>query len=518
MKISNLKYLLIFGILASYKFYSITNAEVCLQILRNKNEFESAMYYSGRIRKWNETTKEFDHFESLTGNGTLVCTVDYLDNITGQEVIVGVDTMQPYVEKVTNDTIDGYIGNIWNLLEETLKFKSTYKNGTGHELDLFSSSGCNVFLGAATIDKYYGGYYHYNHQLTTISYSLYTREVAARVSMWWYIRIFRPDLWIATMFYIVGISGVLFGMYRLKKKACSNYNESNNEFSELSFNFLCVLGSITGQGVQNLPSSWSMRCLILTSLTMSVLITCGFNSTLMSHLSISGTIMPFNDLQSIYLNGRGSYSICVRSKDGPGDYLKQIEKNISEKGIQIDNIINRPNCPNMDDKQDFKSKLCDKDKRIYFEAPEIFLSVYREVKHKCNIVKVAEHIQTRRISFLATTSWPLLNFRTAGILNYFEHKFISREFPDTYNSKFSSEVVTFEHIQLIFLGLCIMFIVSAIICIAENIWIRLANNSKVQRRRLSYKKRQKKFILPKIYINDNTFKLPIRIDDFHNIN
>lgn len=93
MKISNLKYLLIFGILTSYKFYSVTNAEVCLQILRNKNEFESAMYYSGRIRKWNEATKEFDHFESLTGNGTLVCTVDYLDNITGQEVIVAVDTV-----------------------------------------------------------------------------------------------------------------------------------------------------------------------------------------------------------------------------------------------------------------------------------------------------------------------------------------------------------------------------------------------------------------------------------------
>ncbi|KAH0555138.1 uncharacterized protein LOC123263297 isoform X1 [Cotesia glomerata] len=518
MKISNLKYLLIFGILASSKFYSVTNAEVCLQILRNKNEFESAMYYSGRIRKWNEATKEFDHFESLTGNGTLVCTVDYLDNITGQDVIVAVDTMLPYVEEGTNGTVDGYIGSIWNVLEESLKFKSKYKNGTGYKLDIFFSGGCNVLLGPVIIDKYYGGHCQYSHQLTTISYSLYTREVAARVSMWWYIRIFRRDLWFATIFYIVGISGVLFGMYRLKKMACSNYIESNNEFAEWSFNFLCVLGGITGQGVQNLPSSWSLRCLILTSLIISVLITCGFNSTLMSHLSISGTMMPFNDLHGIYLNGHGSYSICVRSKDGPGIYLKQMERNWTEMGFHIDNIMNRLNCPKMEDKQDIKSKLCDKDKRIYFEAPEIFLSVYREVKHKCNIVKVAEHIQPRKISFLATTSWPyrklinkyLLKFRTAGILNYFEHKFISREFPDTYDSKFSSEIVTFEHIQLIFMGLCIMYIVSAIICIAENIWVAFANNNKVQRiisrSQLSHKMRQKKFMLPKIYINDNTFK------------
>lgn len=70
-----------------------TNAEVCLQILKNAKELKHAMYYPGRIRKWNEKTHEFDHFEALNDNGSLVCTVDYSDDIKDKEVIVAVDTV-----------------------------------------------------------------------------------------------------------------------------------------------------------------------------------------------------------------------------------------------------------------------------------------------------------------------------------------------------------------------------------------------------------------------------------------
>ncbi|XP_008561037.1 uncharacterized protein LOC103580893 [Microplitis demolitor] len=488
------------------------------------------MYYPGRIRKWNEKTHEFDHFEALNDNGSLVCTVDYSDDIKDKEVIVAVDTMLPYVTEENNYTnVSGYIGSIWNTLEETLEFKTKFKKTGELSVDEFLKGSSNVWLSAASIDKYFGGHCHYSHQIMTISYSLYARAVAARVSMWWYARIFQPELWAVTILYIIGISSFLFGMYRLKKMACSNFVECNNEFSGISFNFLCVLGGITGQGIQKLPSSWSLRFLILTSLTMGVLITCGFNSTLMSHLSIQSSRMPFTDLTDIYFNGRGSYSICVRRNDAPEAYLRnfeeQIKKNMSELGIEWHNIINRK-CPEMDNKQTLRSALCENGKLIYFEAPEIFLSAYREVKHLCSIVKIDGNIQPRKIAFLVTTSWPyrklinkyLMKFRTAGILNYFEKKFISREFPDTTESKFSSEVVMFEHIQLVLWGLCIMYVVSATICIIENIWFRFTNISKIQRimsRRRSTYRRTQKIILPMIYVNNNALKLPMRVNNLH---
>lgn len=111
-----------------------------------------------------------------------------------------------------------------------------------------------------------------------------------------------------------------------------------------------------------------------------------------------------------------------------------------------------------------------------------------------------------------------MKFRTAGILNYFEKKFISREFPDTTESKFSSEVVMFEHIQLVLWGLCIMYVVSATICIIENIWFRFTNISKIQRimsRRRSTYRRTQKIILPMIYVNNNALKLPMRVNNLH---
>lgn len=49
--------------------------------------------------------------------------------------------------------------------------------------------------------------------------------------------------------FLIGVTCLLFVMFRIKKAMCHNYIEGNNEFAAVSFVLLCVLGGVTGQGM-----------------------------------------------------------------------------------------------------------------------------------------------------------------------------------------------------------------------------------------------------------------------------
>ncbi|XP_034950228.1 glutamate receptor ionotropic, delta-1-like [Chelonus insularis] len=442
------------------------------------------------IRIWDKRTNEFATLEYLKDNGFLhhVCSVDFSDDIYGAPVRVAINTMYPYVFGDDTDNLRGYIGAIWSALEDTFEFRSIYTKTNRSMGDAFMGGAYDVSLRAVAITSYRAGHYSYTHQIATNTYSLFTLSEGARVSAWWYAKIFRPALWAMTFVSLLVIALLLFIMYRLKKALCTNYIECNNELSAPSFIFLCVVGGITGQGMQKIPSSWSLRCLIITSLLTGVLTSCGFSSTLTSHLAIKSSTVPISNLKDIVRER--THSLCFRKKSAP--YSLFSTKNIADSPLapEWEDIVNTPNCPNMENSDEVLNKLCEP-KLVYLETPVSLLRVYQQVNHLCEIVKAPEPTLQVKIGFSMATSWPyrklinkyLMRLRAGGILKYFEKKWIPQEFPDGTEHKLIFQPVEQGHMRLIFIGLCIMFVISAIICILENIWFRFQRSSEITRRK-----------------------------------
>lgn len=68
----------------------LTKAEVCVQILRDSKLYPGLWQNPARIRKWDVKKKEFVLFEAFKMNGTLICSVDYNDNIAGKNIHVSI--------------------------------------------------------------------------------------------------------------------------------------------------------------------------------------------------------------------------------------------------------------------------------------------------------------------------------------------------------------------------------------------------------------------------------------------
>lgn len=92
----------------------------------------------------------------------------------------------------------------------------------------------------------------------------------------------------------------------------------------------------------------------------------------------------------------------------------------------------------------------------------------------------------------------LVRLHSSGILKYLEKKWISRESPDSTDHKFSFKPVEHAHIRFIFLGLCFFIIISAVLCVFENVWYNLSTQIA---KSLKVRKKQKLLKVPTIIGN-----------------
>lgn len=64
-------------------------------------------------------------------------------------------------------------------------------------------------------------------------------------------------------------------------------------------------------GFQKIPKSLSLRLIVLSSLLMSILISCGFSSTLTSCLANKGNFVSLTNLEDIAM--KRTHSLCIRN-------------------------------------------------------------------------------------------------------------------------------------------------------------------------------------------------------------
>ncbi|XP_023289183.1 uncharacterized protein LOC105696466 [Orussus abietinus] len=485
---------------------ALTRAEMCLRILKNKSDYPAILRIPGRIRKWNSTTKQFELLEALALNRSAICSVQYTNDMRGKTITVATDMMLPYVMINANNTkVSGYIGDVWTTLEETLKFKTIYRKEGLEMFQLLFQGRVDAVLAASAIHSYSAGYYTYSTPVTTSSYALFVQPEGSTVSKWWYSNIFSYGLWLTTFLSALFLAATIMMTYSIKKITCKDYVDCDDELAAPSFNLLCVLGGISGQGFQKLPTCWSLRVIVISSLLMGMLLSCGFSSTLTSSLASKGVSLPLTSLQDVSM--KRTHSLCIRNDSTAYLHLTTDWSPLGELRPEWKGLVNN-GCPDMRNRKNLASELCQPG-MVYLEAPDVFFSVYQKVRNKCSIVQIPGVYWRLKLAILHARAAKhrhlindyLLRLRSVGILTYLEKKWISKELHhDSTNQQWRSfSPVEYEHIHVISLGLFAMMIISVIICIAENIYFILTSAKKKQLTIPRIVKTRRQITSPRLY-------------------
>ncbi|GAB1862256.1 hypothetical protein CAJAP_03335 [Camponotus japonicus] len=452
--------------------------EICLRFLRNSQETKIIWRKPGYVWRWNAITEEFEQLEALKWNDTAFCSVDTINDMRGRTLVVATDFMNPYII-MNKNKVTGLIGDTWMALEEALKFKTIYRRARQPATATLMNGDTHALLIAMVMYSYTSSYYAYSVPLTTNSYALFVKSEGAIVTKWWYINVFSHNLWLASLISVICIAFSIMGIYRVKKLIYVNYKEWNDELSSLSFNFLYVLGGMTGQGFEKIPRSWSLRLIILSFLIMGMLLSCEFCSTLTSYLANKGESVPLTSLEDVAM--KRTHSLCIRTDSSAYRYFTV--DGLEEGDLQAvwKGLVNN-DCPDMKDGTTFASKLCQSG-FVYLEAPAIFLPIYHKVEHNCHMIQLPNTYWSLRLVFIHARisqyrrliDTYLMRMRSAGIFSYLEKKWIPKETYSRSNYLQSSDFqpVEYMHIYLTVYFFFMMIIISVFICILENVWYKL---------------------------------------------
>ncbi|KAL0099167.1 hypothetical protein PUN28_020027 [Cardiocondyla obscurior] len=451
-------------------------AETCIKLLQNKEEIRILRRRPGHVLLWNAITGEFEQLEALKSNNSAFCSVDTIYDLRGRTLVVATDSMHPYIiPDVKKNEVTGIIGDAWTILEQALKFKTINQKTRRSIIATLMNGDIHTLLIATAMYMYSTSYYSYSVPFTTTSYALFVQSEGMIDIKWYYVNTFSHGLWLALFASIICIACSVVTVYRIKKFIHVNYEECDDELSSLSFNLLHVLGF---QGFQKIPRSLSLRLIILSSLVMGMLMTCGFSSTLTSCLANKGNSVSLTNLEDVMM--KRTHSLCIRNDSTA--YVHFTVDKLPDSDLQTHwkELLNS-DCPDMRDREALPSKLC-RPGFAYLEAPAIFLPIYHKVQHECDIVQLPENYWSLKLTFLHARAARhrklidryLMRMRSAGILNYLEKKWISQPIYRTsnYHQSNSFHPVEYKHIRLTNLYFFAMIIISTFICILENIWYK----------------------------------------------
>ncbi|XP_035742265.1 uncharacterized protein LOC118450555 isoform X3 [Vespa mandarinia] len=453
-------------------------AEICLRLLKNKEESRILQKSPGRIWRWDSIAENFVPLEALKSNNGLVCSVDFVKDLAMKSITVVADNMNPYIIINANQSqVTGFIGDVWMTLEETLKFTTIYRRAGSSAGWTLTNGRAHALLEATVIYSYTSGYYTYSVPITTNYYALFVQSEGTRVSTWWYASIFSRNLWRVTGLFIVCIVFIIMGINALRKTICKFDIECDDEFSSLSFVFLYVLSGISGQGCQKIPLSWSLRLTILSFLFMGMSLFCGFSSTLTSYLTIGITSVPLTSLKDVA--EKRTHSLCVRNNSGA--YIHFTVNGLREEDLMPEwkDLVNK-DCPDTMNMLTIGSNLCTPG-FVYLEGPDIFLSIYQQVLNQCHYVQLPQPYWILKLAFQHARSSKyrkiidlyLMRLRSVGILDYLEKKWIKKEQNILIQPQWTDfRAVEYGHIHIVFSMLSIAALFSVLICVLENIFYR----------------------------------------------
>ncbi|XP_024937534.1 uncharacterized protein LOC107264500 isoform X2 [Cephus cinctus] len=290
----------------------VVKGELCIRLLNNDAEFDAILNIPGRLWRWNSVDTKFEMIEALKYNRSAICSIKEVRDIQRQTITVIADMMPPYIMlDEHSDAVTGYIGEVWTILQKKLKFKTFFERANPASGRSLVNGKADEILAATAIHTSAASYFAYSTPVATSSYSLFILSDGSGVSTWWYIKIFSIRLWLTIIMFMIVIWGVVVLNYVLRRSVYSRTCDRHADSVMPPINFITILGGVTGQGFPRMPTSWSLRLLVLSILIMGMLIAVEFNSTLTSFLTIKGTSLPISNLEDVVK--KKTHSLCLRN-------------------------------------------------------------------------------------------------------------------------------------------------------------------------------------------------------------
>ncbi|XP_039287900.1 uncharacterized protein LOC120352218 [Nilaparvata lugens] len=251
-------------------------------------------------------------------------------DIVGRNFKVIVEEVPPYIitSKSENGTlsINGYIGDIWNILQEELKFTSTFYmlNITEGKAALQNGT-YDIMLNPTTLSSQ--DIYDIDHSMPIMSswYKLFMRLKEGQGSSSSYILAWSRDLWLAFVGTVIVITIFMWGISSFRRfceiEKCDTSNGLGHKLplrdertNQLSFSccLLFVLGSVTqrGFGLRESPTATSLHVVAVLSLLFGLLMQTSYSAALVSRLAVLKTDQGVEKLSDI--SARKSHSLCIR--------------------------------------------------------------------------------------------------------------------------------------------------------------------------------------------------------------
>jgi hypothetical protein len=232
--------------------------------------------------------------------------------------------------------IDGYLGELFVLLQEKLKFNFTL---TEHEADCWGSNTGNgtyncMFgklqsgqsswsLAESTETEERSLTFDFSRPLFQQPKRILTRRPLEDLNGASYIAVFTDQFWLVLFISALVLSSMLYWILKCGSKSKNNLN---NSFSEAICFTLLSLGC---RELTALKASCSGKILILIILCWGFLISCSYNAILTSTLAVSKITPTIRSLDDL-LNSK-EYNLVLRRAGSTTDYFKNAPNDTTGK-------------------------------------------------------------------------------------------------------------------------------------------------------------------------------------------
>ncbi|XP_066246425.1 uncharacterized protein [Euwallacea similis] len=261
----------------------------------------------------------------------------FYNSIKGSVVQVLAHSMDSYLIIDSNTSyLKGFLGDIWNILEEVLGFRSNitkvrFDNGR----DMIKRREADVFLAALVYTKnttkmrfsqpFIRTWYHLYFKLPEEKPADYLHFKAINLKLWIYILslfvLITICLWITTFI----ISKTVPGLER---------------FSSISTYFLGVISAFFNTGYDLRLRSFTARLLILLTLIFGVFCYYALSASLVASLAVMDRKMPFTALNQ--LADQQIFSLCLRNITFVYDNFTNLNHELLPQWV---NVVNTEYCP-----------------------------------------------------------------------------------------------------------------------------------------------------------------------------
>ncbi|XP_069675203.1 probable glutamate receptor [Periplaneta americana] len=231
-------------------------------------------------------------------------------------------SIQPYnKEKDGSCRISGYIGDMWQLLEELMDFKtnitppvdmawgSINNNGDWNGMvALLQKHQVDVAINAFMMTSERSDVMDFTTPIHLSKFFMFVQEPRAVQSDWrGHIRPFTGKLWGAVLVMMV-LMAVSLSVSRTPWESTYTLYDA----------FFCVIAIITQQGLETTPFSTPRRMILVTSCLTSVVLVGAYSATLTSFLTIQKLKLPFADFQGLL---KSNYELDVLEKSGEYNFF-----------------------------------------------------------------------------------------------------------------------------------------------------------------------------------------------------